>query len=656
MEKINLKILIDNAAKAWNFDVAKSLYYDNFNTFPMECISFFYQIGDINKVFKIISQINETPKWWNDDSLGKSFDDFKEMVYNILNHKNQCTNHIEAAFIISELISSNSFCFEDFVKYFSYIVEEKGYEAINNELRNQTDKLLIRAYILQKCIEYFELLECEQFFIRLRNRIPLLMQACFELDKECGAKIYYNRFLVNCKKFSFKNIHIKTNKRVAVLISGAFRGDWKSVLSKTFKNVVEPLNADCFVFSWDCAMVWPGYNASSDWAWRYLPKSILDSAPNGIKNKKFLETNFPKVSEKIRQEYGVYIDKDEVLAISPNVKKVSLICVDEFVKKYGNVPNISKMFYGFYKSLCLMQEFEKENGFEYDFVIRARPDFHFPFSITLEELESIQQQEIINTYCNTGVSDTFFCGRRHTMSIVCQLWSFASLNQHLPMFKDFPKLPYAHECFAQYLLLNNIRLLLWRGKKLLNESIYDLQKSIAFPDIGLELLQDVESLKNKGQFTSEQLKAYCVFFENIYKSCNKISNNASCNQPQAPQEKPIPSIYLVAKDRIHSHLAYKLGSAMILNSKSLWGYIRMPYVLSYIKESHRIEQQKYQEKIKKNPKLKLPKLESYPDYKEALKEKECFTYKLGEALIAANSVRGGGEYLPICIFSKKCVG
>ncbi|HED4905378.1 TPA: sugar transferase, partial [Campylobacter jejuni] len=27
---------------------------------------------------------------------------------------------------------------------------------------------------------------------------------------------------------------------------------------------------------------------------------------------------------------------------------------------------------------------------------------------------------------------------------------------------------------------------------------------------------------------------------------------------------------------------------------------------------------------------------TYPDYNEALKEKECFTYKLGEALIKAD--------------------
>ena len=142
-----------------------------------------------------------------------------------------------------------------------------------------------------------------------------------------------------------------------------------------------------------------------------------------------------------------------------------------------------------------------------------------------------------------------------------------------------------------------------------------------------------------------------------------------------------------AKDRIHNHLSYKLGKAMIENSKSILGYIRMPYVLSYIKEQHNKEQKQYQEQIKKNPNLKLPKLESYKDYKEALKEKECFTYKLGEAFIRANTLKsknninnntnnisgGGGRYyqnytisLPYNLFStnplltsnlqKKCVG
>ncbi len=83
--------------------------------------------------------------------------------------------------------------------------------------------------------------------------------------------------------------------------------------------------------------------------------------------------------------------------------------------------------------------------------------------------------------------------------------------------------------------------------------------------------------------------------------------------------------------------------------------IRLPYVLSYIKESHRIEQQQYQERIKKNPKLKLPPLESYADYKEAIQIKNYTSYKLGEGLIAANRA-GGGQllYLLKAFVAKVC--
>ena len=108
-----------------------------------------------------------------------------------------------------------------------------------------------------------------------------------------------------------------------------------------------------------------------------------------------------------------------------------------------------------------------------------------------------------------------------------------------------------------------------------------------------------------------------------------------------------------AKQRIHNHLSYKLGKAMIENSKSILGYIRMPYVLSYIKEQHNKEQKQYQEQIKKNPNLKLPKLESYKDYKEALKEKECFTYKLGEALMKADRTWYKGGYVKLWFEAKR---
>ncbi len=107
--------------------------------------------------------------------------------------------------------------------------------------------------------------------------------------------------------------------------------------------------------------------------------------------------------------------------------------------------------------------------------------------------------------------------------------------------------------------------------------------------------------------------------------------------------------YGTAKQRIQNQLSYKLGQTMIINSKNIFGILFMPaYIISTLL-SHRQEKKIYQEKIKKDPSLKLPSLENYPDYKEALKEKECFTYKLGEALIRANNNWYGGGISNCCL-------
>ncbi|HFZ5088596.1 TPA: hypothetical protein ACIKZZ_001750, partial [Campylobacter jejuni] len=97
--------------------------------------------------------------------------------------------------------------------------------------------------------------------------------------------------------------------------------------------------------------------------------------------------------------------------------------------------------------------------------------------------------------------------------------------------------------------------------------------------------------------------------------------------------------------RIQNQLSYKLGQALILNSKSVLGYLSLPFIILSIVISHKQEQKAYKFKIKKNPNLALPPLETYPDYKEALKEKECFTYKLGEEFIKASKNWYGGGYI-----------
>ncbi|EAJ0334685.1 alpha-2,3-sialyltransferase, partial [Campylobacter lari] len=103
--------------------------------------------------------------------------------------------------------------------------------------------------------------------------------------------------------------------------------------------------------------------------------------------------------------------------------------------------------------------------------------------------------------------------------------------------------------------------------------------------------------------------------------------------------------YGVAKTRIQNQLSYKLGQTMIVNSKSILGCLIMPVALLSIIISYKQEQKIYQEKIKKDPSLKPLPLESYPDYQEALKLKNHFSYKLGQALMQANKTWYKGGYI-----------
>ncbi|WP_417904357.1 hypothetical protein ACD570_02555 [Campylobacter sp. LH-2024] len=145
----------------------------------------------------------------------------------------------------------------------------------------------------------------------------------------------------------------------------------------------------------------------------------------------------------------------------------------------------------------------------------------------------------------------------------------------------------------------------------------------------------------------EYLKDYKIIIEQYNQRKDPIKLQVLQNQINTLKIQLSNSQANSAKARIQNQLSYKLGQAMIENSKSILGYIRMPYVLSYIKDKHKQEQKIYQEKIKKDPSLKLPPLESYADYNEALKFKEHLSYKLGQALIKANNNWYRGGYIKL---------
>ncbi|GML66741.1 hypothetical protein [Campylobacter coli] len=160
-----------------------------------------------------------------------------------------------------------------------------------------------------------------------------------------------------------------------------------------------------------------------------------------------------------------------------------------------------------------------------------------------------------------------------------------------------------------------------------------LNKTIQEKDIIINSnINQIDQLQNN---IKEKIKQLHILQNSIQEKSTQLN--------QLQSKLSFQTQYGTAKSRIQNQLSYKLGQAMIINSKSLLGYLIMPMILLNIIISHKQAQKAYKLKIKKNPNLALPPLESYPDYKEALKEKECLTYKLGEALIkASNNWYGGG--------------
>ncbi|EAK5688249.1 alpha-2,3-sialyltransferase [Campylobacter coli] len=150
-----------------------------------------------------------------------------------------------------------------------------------------------------------------------------------------------------------------------------------------------------------------------------------------------------------------------------------------------------------------------------------------------------------------------------------------------------------------------------------------------------EFIADIIKIKNENILSLNQTLE--IKNQELSNQTNQIHNlNETLN---------FQNNYGKAKIRIQNQLSYKLGQALIINSKSVLGFLSLPFIILSIVISHKQEQKAYKFKVKKNPNLALPPLETYPDYNEALKEKECFTYKLGEEFIKASKNWYGGGYI-----------
>ncbi|MFB1645171.1 hypothetical protein [Campylobacter molothri] len=554
---------IINALAEWNFDLVKKLYKNILNeNFIKEYIFFLYQIGDVEELILLFQDFNDKPLWWDDTFLGNfnEFYIFLKKIHQLIDEeiliyiKNQekhmflCINYIISKHIISFGLNKNLI--------FSLI-----------PYMFKTNLIIFKSFFIKTSIDYFICFD-KSFFCNNSRNILTILQEDFHTQMNYGARNYYEKFLINYNLNVFNINALNSSKKIALCIGGAMRGkEWDENLKKVISSF--HFNVDVFLFTWDSEFLWPGLNGSGGhWAKRLLSSDFLKMVPKEIMHKDNLKKYFPNTFSKLNQEYYTPLDVKKIYRIQ-NIKKVVIKNQETFLSSYAidsdNLfSNISKIWYANYELLKMIYKHEIENNFQYDFIIKVRPDLEYDIKFSLEDLEKMYVNDIMIKHHEGlygGLNDNFAAGKRSAMEIYLSLWKYGFLNKQIIFFKDFPCFSSAHDILQQFCSLMKLNCICLKGNTIKN--FYPIE--FFPPNFNKELEIDC---KNNNFLNKSVLFDSYAFFQKYEEYAKK-------------------GLLYNLNDKFYNHLSYKLGSIMVENCNTFIGCIKIPFIIFFAILKHK---------------------------------------------------------------------
>jgi hypothetical protein len=186
--------------------------------------------------------------------------------------------------------------------------------------------------------------------------------------------------------------------RTALCLSGHFRS-YERTFETLQKSIIGPFNPDVFISTEENL----GYNngIGGDRGDRHLIKTPLDIS-------------------KIEKLYN-----PKKIIVEPRQKWE----INKYINRLGpgshGAEQMFGMFYGVYKSNQLKIDYEKENNFIYDIVIRCRPDIYFDSILDIQKINGICFPKFGNY---SGLNDQFAFGDSHSMNLYSKLYE--NLDMH----------------------------------------------------------------------------------------------------------------------------------------------------------------------------------------------------------------------------------
>lgn len=306
------------------------------------------------------------------------------------------------------------------------------------------------------------------------------------------------------------------NPKVAICISGATRYDVKKLLELHKETLVDKLNADVFIATWDSHEIYPGLTGPAAWdksVWlskHFVP--LINDVPADIKILEDFRKKLPTVAKKIYEPEKVENSVDTFQEVFPNCT-VSITNEQEFEEMYNKESfitrenlNQAKMFYGIWKA----QQLVKESDIEYDYTIRVRIDYTVVNDFTIENLLALGENELaLHRNPNVGPSDIIFGGSVSNMDVIASIWENAVNNSDIcPIEINGEKACYdSHKLMESYMADAEI---IANTANMIVPSNAAIQKMIRIPDVTNELNKDLVNVPK------EEHDKYIKFFEKLY--------------------------------------------------------------------------------------------------------------------------------------------
>ena len=650
----NIKQQISKAMQYWKFDLVEHLYqahYLNYEELKIEYIDFLIQTGQLKKIYPLLKG-NKIGLCVEKCRFLKQDMNLKKFIFLLKNIDNLIVGNVDLSELFVDRFFVKIYEFNRKLEYGS--ITARNIEENFNFVLYQSTYEISKAYCIAKVIDYFLVSnkkEDETFFVPMEyGRLPYNILASLQRDfpSYYGSTIYHDLYTKKTKNIIQESISASPPTRIAICLYGIFKGDWKKTLEKTLKEFAKPLNADVFIFTWDHCSQWCGFAGGDTWAWRILNEDIRKVMPDELKNNSDMLNLLPRVTSKLRAEYMTPLKLDDLENIRLEYPCIKTIYTEnqkefELSRTPDNpfTPNSSSYLqYGIWKSFQLAQEYEYTNNIKYDFVAIIRNDSEpCGEAPKIEDLLKLDFNDICDDYGIAGIiSIGNVIGRRFAIETFANWYHYRPYLETSPLFYYSPFA--AHESAMKHSFVNNLRICKGLLPMIYAETL--CLKGLRLPNISAELKQDLECLKNDKNYSEVKIQEFEDFFIFLRKCFRPLPDNAYKYTRNGNGDNGHYHILDNAVIKIENSLSFQLGKVMIRNSKTLSGCILMPFKLIYTIKTWKKERKYF-------PRLPL---HFYSDYHEALKEKECFTYKLGEAFIKAskNWYGGGG----IEIYLQRC--